>query len=167
MRKRASPSPFFDWALVFLWMMATTLGWVLSHTLLLNLDIVLSGLAIGILQAFVLKGRLRAFWGWIIATTLGWFLGVTLGLALVPDEMSFLTGFLTGALLGVAQWLVLRREVNLSGWWIAISIVGWSTGLVYLPGLLLTGAISGLLTGIALELLLRNPKPVQTRLEPE
>jgi hypothetical protein len=167
MRRRAANSTGFDWALVFLWMMATTLGWVLGRTLLPNLSFLVTGLAIGILQAFVLQGRLRNVWWWIAATTLGWLLGIAFTLVFIPAELRFLSGFAAGSLLGIAQWLVLHKQVYWSGWWIAISVVGWTTGIIYLPGLLLTGAMAGLLTGIALELLLRNPKPVQTPMEIE
>lgn len=168
MRNRASPTLGFDWALVFLWMMATTLGWVLGRTLLPNLSFLVTGLAIGILQAFVLKGRLRSpWWWWIAATTVGWLLGIGFTLAFIPEDVRFLSGFAAGTLLGIAQWLVLYKQVYWSGWWIVISVVGWTTGIIYLPGLLLTGAMAGLLTGIALELLLRNPKPVQTPAEIE
>jgi predicted branched-subunit amino acid permease len=41
---------FFDWALWFEWIMATTLGWVLGRLLFPNLSIVTIGLALGILQ---------------------------------------------------------------------------------------------------------------------
>lgn len=167
MQQRAPANAGFDWALVFLWMMATTLGWVLGRYLLPNLSFVVTGLAIGILQGFVLQHRIRKAWRWIVATTFGWLAGAAIGLGMVPHEFGFLAGFAAGAALGLSQWLVLWREVHWSGWWVMISIVGWSTGLVYLPGLLLTGASAGLLTGIALELLLRHPKPFPNQLELE
>lgn len=167
MRRPIAETPGFDWALVFLWMMATTLGWVLGGTLLPNLSFVVTGLAIGILQAFVLKGRLQNVWWWAAATTLGWLLSFVFNLAPLPQNLGFLSAFVTGALVGIAQWLVLYKQVFWSGWWIAISIIGWTTGLIYLPGLLLTGAMAGLLTGIVLELLLRNPKPAQFHQETE
>jgi hypothetical protein len=153
----------FDWALVFLWMMATTVGWVLGRLLLPDLSFVVTGLAIGILQAFVLQHRLRNAWWWAVATTFGWMAGSAVGLLSLPLQFSLLPGFTLGALLGLSQWLVLRRQVYWSGWWIALSLVGWTTGLVYLPGLLLTGAIAGLLTGVTLALLLRFPKPLQVK----
>jgi hypothetical protein len=39
-----------------------------------------------------------------------------------------------------------------------ISIVGWTTGMVLLPGLILTGAMVGAVTGFALEVHLWYPK---------
>ncbi|HSQ25581.1 MAG TPA: hypothetical protein VLM80_00515, partial [Anaerolineales bacterium] len=66
----------------------------------------------------------------------------------------------TGVSLGVSQWFVLKREVQWSFWWILISIVGWTTGIGLLPGIFLTGILAGAITGIAMELLLRFPKPV-------
>jgi hypothetical protein len=38
-------------------------------------------------------------------------------------------------------------------------MMGWTTGLTLLPGFLLTGTMVGTLTGIALEVLARSPKP--------
>ncbi|HLE14729.1 MAG TPA: hypothetical protein VI776_08275 [Anaerolineales bacterium] len=46
MRQSESTGSGFDWALVFLWMMATTLGWVLGRTLLPNLAIIVTGPAL-------------------------------------------------------------------------------------------------------------------------
>jgi hypothetical protein len=53
--------------------------------------------------------------------------------------------------------MVLRRELHWAGWWIIFSIMGWTTGLTLFPGLMLTGTLAGLLTGLALEILSRHP----------
>jgi hypothetical protein len=150
----------FDWGLWFQWIMATTLGWVLGRFLLPNLAFVTIGLALGILQWLVLQHRLRKSWQWIIATTLGWLLGSTVSLLAIPTGMDFLAGLVVGITTGTAQWLILRREVYLAGWWIVINIVAWTTALALLPGILLTGVIASVITSIAIGLLLRFPKPV-------
>ena len=77
--------------------------------------------------------------------------------------MEFLAGVLIGMTTGTAQWLILRREVYWAGWWYAISVVGWTTGMARLPGVILTGVMVGVVTGIAVELLLRYPKPVEDK----
>ena len=150
-----------DWALWFLWIMATTLGWVLGRFLLPNLTFVTIGIGLGLLQWLVLQHRIRKAWRWILATTLGWLVGATFILALLPDGMDFLAGVVTGVILGSAQWLILRNELYWAGWWIAISVVAWSTGMGVLPGVMLTGVIAGAITGIALILLIRFPKSTE------
>ncbi|MBE9473275.1 MAG: hypothetical protein IMY85_00175 [Chloroflexi bacterium] len=151
---------FFDWYLWFLWIMATTLGWVISQLLLPSIGPVIAGFPIGILQWFVLRNRIKNSWRWTLATGIGWAIGLGIVLYAIPLEYGFLYGITVGATTGIAQWFILRGEVLLSGWWIVISIIGWFTGLSMIPGLLTTGTMAGLLTGVAIELLLRNPKPV-------
>jgi hypothetical protein len=148
-----------DWALWFLWIMATTLGWVLGRFLLPNLPFVTIGMGLGILQWLVLQHRIRNAWRWIIATTLGWLVGSTLILALLPEGWDFLAGVITGITTGTAQWLILRGELYWAGWWIVISVIAWTTGMALLPGIMLTGVMAGAITGIALILLIRFPKP--------
>ena len=153
----------FDWYLWFLWIMATTLGWVVSQLLLPSIGPVVAGLTIGVMQWFVLKDRIRNAWRWILATGVGWGIGVGLVLFAIPDQNGFPFGIIVGATTGIAQWFILRGEVHFSGWWILISIIGWFTGLSMVPGLLTTGTLAGVLTGIAIELLLRIPKPIADR----
>ena len=98
------------------------------------------------------------FWfQWILTTTLGWLVGWA-----VLGEVGI------GAAIGLAQWLVLRREVSNAGWWILASTVAWLVGweivvagLVVPPGVdiissLITGAVVGLLMGVAQWLVLRQ-----------
>lgn len=123
-----------------------------------NLAIFVIGFGLGVLQWFVLQHRIRKAWRWILVTAAGWSAGAALTFFFVPDGMDFLVGIVVGLAIGVAQWMILRREVHWSAWWIVISIVGWTTGMALLPGLILTGVMVGAVTGIALELLLRYPK---------
>jgi hypothetical protein len=151
----------FDWALWFLWIMATTLGWVLGRFLLPNLTFVTIGIGLAVLQWLVLQHRLRKAWRWLIATTLGWLLGSTLVLAFLPEGMDFLAGIIIGITTGTAQWLVLRSELYWAGWWIVISVIAWTTGMALLPGVMLTGVMAGAISGLALILLIRFPKPAE------
>jgi predicted branched-subunit amino acid permease len=144
----------------FLWIMATSVGWVLGRLLLPNLALVTVGLAIGILQWFVLQRRFKKAWQWILATTAGYALGSLISNAAIPQGMDFLAALLIGLTTGSAQWLILRREVQWAGWWIVINIIAWTTGLAFLPGLFSTGALVGLITATALALLLNVPKQV-------
>lgn len=150
-----------DWALWFLWIMATTLGWILGRFLLPNLAFVTVGIGLAILQWLVLQHRIRKSWRWMVATALGWLLGSTLILAFPPEGMDFLAGIIIGITTGTAQWLVLRSELDWAGWWIVISVVAWTTGMALLPGVMLTGVMAGAISGLALILLIRFPKSAE------
>lgn len=147
----------FDWALWFLWIMATTLGWLVTNFLTVGVSYVAAGFAISLLQYFVLQHRIKDAWRWVAAGTIGWAVGWFIVLFALPDGLDLLNGVVVGLAVGLAGWLILRREVRWAGWWIVISVVGWTTGLGLLPGFLSTGSTAGALTGIALELLLRTP----------
>jgi hypothetical protein len=149
----------FDWALWFFWIMATTWGWLLGSLLLSGLALITAGLFVGIFQWLVLQGRLVRAWRWIIATSAGWLAGYLITFFLFPVELKSLEGVTIGLITGIAQWVILRREFQWAGWWIIFSLIGWTTGLTLLPGILLTGTMAGALSGICLEVLLRFPKP--------
>ena len=155
---RANKS-WFDWYLWFLWIVATSLGWVLSQLLLPSIGPVIAGFSIGIMQWFILRDRISKSWRWSIFTGIGWAIGAFIVLFAFPNEYVFPYGIIIGVTTGIAQWFILRGEIFYSGWWILISILAWFTGLSMMPGLLTTGTLAGLLTGIAIELLLRNTKP--------
>jgi hypothetical protein len=112
----------------------------------------------GAFQAFILKERLPRPMRWVQASLVGWVLGYLLVVVLVPPGLQAINGVVLGLVVGVLQWLVLRRELCWAGWWIVFCVMGWVTGLALLPGFLLTGTLAGLITGVALEILLRNPK---------
>jgi hypothetical protein len=78
---------------------------------------------------------------WIVATAIGalgaWFLG---GLSSTVVEFETISdavlipaagvgGILAGAILGGAQWVVLRRYVPNAGVWVWANVLGWSVGL--------------------------------------
>jgi hypothetical protein len=149
----------FDWALLFQWIMATTLGWILGGLLLPGLPLIPSGIASGILQWFVLQGRLAHSWRWVLVTAGGWSAGYLVFVFLLPGEFVVLSGVVLGLAVGLAQWSIVRSEWQWAGWWIVFSMIGWITGLTLLPGFLLTGTMAGAWTGVALEVLVRNPKP--------
>jgi hypothetical protein len=154
----------FDWAFWFLWIMATTWGWILGSFFAPGVSVVATGLATGGMQWFLLKQRMPKAWRWIAATAAGWTAGGLLGSYLLPEELSLLAATLVGATTGAAQWLVLRRRVQWAGWWPAVSGVAWAAGLTLFPAPLLVGVVPGAITGLALELLLHfagRPERVQ------
>lgn len=155
----------------------------------------LEGTVLGVCQWAVLRRYVHHSAGWILATTGGaivaWLVGLTISVlmaivygtsrdrvatqALIAGVM--LLGVGLGGVMGFAQWLVLRRHLQRSAWWIIANAVAWSLGLLVafigagLPKphwsqlqVALTGAatgasmgaIIGAITGIALVWLLRR-----------
>ena len=154
--------PAFDAALWFQWIMATTLGWLLGTLIFPNLPLIPAGVGVGVLQWPILYRRIPQAWRWALVTATAWIGGSILLLVAVPDDLQvLLSGLILGPVVGLAQWLILRREVCWAGWWIAISTLAWITGLTLLPGILASGALSGALSGIALSLLLHTPQPAE------
>ena len=144
-----------DWALFFFWIMATTLGWVIGRMFFQGIPIVISGVAIAVLQWTVLYKRMPKSWQWAVYSAIAWIAGYILFVLFLPEEMGYFFGPFIGAILGIVQWSILRQEFELAGWWIVISIMAWTTGLVIMPGPLTSGALPGALTGIALVLIFR------------
>ena len=110
------------------------------------------------------------FWaGWGLAFV-GFPLGGLAATALVGGVTTPVEGVIggaaTGAVIGLAQWLVLRRRLSLTPWWIAATAVGMGVGLalgialfgtdtagITLP---LRGLVTGASIGIAQFALLRG-----------
>ena len=155
-------SETMDWALWFYWIMATTLGWLAGSLFFSGIPIVISGVAVASLQWVVLYKRIRKAWRWAIFSSLGWIAGYILYVVLFPADMRFLLGPLLGGMVGVLQWLLLRREIDWGGWWIIINIIAWTTGLTLMPGFLTSGALPGALTGLTLVILFRFSSPKGT-----
>ena len=124
------------------------------------------------------------FWlQWVLASAVGMYLGFNVGFLLTAVihlvlglglELAFsLFGVALGMGVGVLQWLVLRRRVSVTGWWVLASaaggygvllagFLGFSQSLES-HGLLLswTGvvALGGAVTGVLQWLLLRARSP--------
>jgi hypothetical protein len=96
---------------------------------------------------------------WVAATVVGWLIGFAACEAL----QSFLTtvfvdGLVIGSAIGVAQWLVLRRQISPVGFWPVASIVGFGAGKALsdsllpgtatLAGYALSGAVIGAVVGL-------------------
>lgn len=118
------------------------------------LGIILEGLVVGGAQAQVLRSSLRGLSAaaWVNATMLGagvaWLLGMVPSTvaalmatapssgpapepsAMVQYGLALLLGAITGPVLGVGQWLVLRRHVTRAGRWIWANALAWALGMV-------------------------------------
>jgi hypothetical protein len=154
-------SESFDWAFWFQWMMATTLGWFLGQILFPSVTLLLQGYLAGAFQWAVLINRLSKARRWAVVTIIGWSIGALLYLFVVPPSLDILRGPIIGLVVGVAQWNLIRREFHWTGWWIPISAIAWTTGMLLLPGVFSTAVTSAAITGIALDLILRYPKPIK------
>jgi serine/threonine-protein kinase len=144
-----------DWALWFYWIMATTLGWLMGRIFFQGIPVVFSGVAVAAFQWAVLYKRIPKSWRWLVVSSLGWIVGYVLYLIFFSANLALLLGPAVGGAVGIAQWFLLRKEVDWAGWWIIISILAWTTGLTLIPGLLTSGALPGALTGLALIILFR------------
>ncbi len=147
-----------------------TKGWAVG----LALGLVMTGAAVGVMQWVVLRREVSGAGWWVLASTVGYTVGIAAaamhGILLVHWlELPWRWvvsivggaggGAVTGAAVGVMQWLVLRRQLRRAGWWVLASIVGWAMGQAAhgAIGLPAAGAVSGAITGIALVRLLRQP----------
>ena len=171
------------WRVWFLWLMAGAIGWgegvywgwfgggepkTLQSipTVILGgyLGVVVGGILIGVLQWLVLRRYLAGAGRWVPAS-----LGaaavvgvVSFGVGMVDVDVGWVGGVSAfGTVVGVLQWLVLRRQVPLALWWVLASTVGWVVGMPLgdingPPGL---GAAYGAITGTALVWLLRQRPP--------
>ncbi len=113
------------------------------------------------------------FWGFWAVAFLGFPLGGTLAYALIGPMTTIvqagLGGAITGAILGIVQWLVLRTAIPLPMWWIVATSAGMALGLalsvVFFGSetsgneLLWRAAITGLSIGIAQWIVLRQVLP--------
>lgn len=175
-----------EWTLGILWVVATTIGWVVGffvcETLkaffesLSHSDGLVIGFFVGLTQWLVLRGRLNHTGWWILLSTIGFGVGKAMGASIadaVPGAVGLaLDGAVIGGLLGILQWLVLRRQVAVAGRWVAASALAWAggwsiisiigegasgpTGMAYLVGAVGASA-AGVITAASVVWLLRRP----------
>jgi hypothetical protein len=148
----------------------------------------LAGVLIGLAQWLVLRNYVTESSDWVLHLAASWVLGYTLGLLVVD----LLAGSFMGAVLGYAlfgviialfQWPVLHREIPRIWVWVLANVVGWVLGAVLSqlvlgalfgnnPGsplaftvvnMAVTGLVAGLITGLALVWIVREPEqPIYT-----
>jgi hypothetical protein len=92
----------------------------------------LTGAGIGLAQWFWLRRRLDVGAGWIAATSVGLAVGLAVGAMAVGYETSrpklMIMGAISGAFVGIAQGIVLRRTFSLWHVWIVASPPAWALG---------------------------------------
>ena len=133
-----------------------------------------TGAVLGAVQWLALRRRLSLSPGWIAATAMGMGIGLGLGIALLETSTDGaalpLRGLITGAGIGIAQFLLLRDVSNRAPIWPLIVALGWALGWVITQtvgvDLALQWSVFGssgaltfqLLTGLALAWMLRGNK---------
>jgi hypothetical protein len=135
--------------------MATTIGWMVGKLFFSGIPVIVSGVAISVLQGIVLYKQIYKSWRWALVSASGWIIGYIFHLFLTSSNTGILAGPVIGGVVGIAQWLLLRKEFDWAGWWIIISILAWTTGLTTMPGLISSGTLPGALTGLTLVILFR------------
>lgn len=133
----------------------------------------LSGATLGLVQWLVLRSRLPLlpFW-WVIATSIGMSIGLAVGATLLGDETAgrelLWRAAITGACVGVAQWIVLQPLVPQAFVWVGAVAIGWPLGWFITRGIgvdlsfkwSVFGSVGAwafqLLTGLTLYFLLRS-----------
>lgn len=83
---------------------------------------------VGLIQWLVLRARAAVTAQWVLATVLGAALGTVVGIAATigvrVDAKAFIVMSVGAATIAPSQWLVLRRHLSKSLWWIPTSAVG-------------------------------------------
>ncbi|XGV97910.1 MAG: hypothetical protein ACAF41_03045 [Leptolyngbya sp. BL-A-14] len=157
----------------------------------------LEGLVLGMAQWLVLHRYVKHIKAWVVVTAIAvmiaWLIGLQISALMVfPMILNttltaamkaqtllkgvFLLGAWVGAVLGFAQWLVLRAHIHRAALWIAANALAWALGLVVAFMMvsmihtspfslatafagaatgLITGAVIGAITGVALLWLLK------------
>lgn len=130
-----------------------TIGTILAALLAVLAGTLIEGSLVGTAQWLVLRRPLREMrWHiWVVATAIGaciaWTLGMipstfmfngsssgTGGPGTMSDLMIYALaagmGLILGPILGVPQWLALRRHMPKAGWWVPANALAWMLGMV-------------------------------------
>jgi hypothetical protein len=116
------------------------------------------------------RAGVKPFFMWmgvcILGIPIGGYLGNIVAGPVDGVPPALLGGAVTGAVIGLAQWFMLRRSVGVGLGWIPATSVGLAVGLAVgamavgyetaRPQLMIMGAISGAFVGIAQGIMLRD-----------
>ena len=135
------------------------------------------GFSVGILQWLNLRRRVSWASMWIWVTAVGWMIGIPLALSLYTGLISIsdstlidvwgktIQATIIAILIGVIQWLMLRRHISRAGWWIFANLIGWNAASLLAGAGAMVGVLDsipmgisvGAVTGLALAWLLQQP----------
>ena len=144
-----------------------------------------AGFLVGLAQWFVLRKYVNGVSDWIWAAGASWAVGYALGLLIINGLTgtgldAFIGYILFGAIVGLVQWPVLRREIPNVWIWVLANVIGWTTGFFLSQASLdlffngpaiapvastaviagVSGLVAGAITGVALVLIVRQPERV-------
>jgi hypothetical protein len=151
-----------------------TLG-LIPSALIVSLIPAAAGLALGAAQWLMLRKQISGAGWWVAVTALGFALPIIMGIVLDTSPVNLglsdmsdvafgaVVGFSLGITVGVAQWLMLRRQMAQAGWWVPASTLGFcgmAAGIGFEsshPGASFLGLIAyGGITGLVMVWLLRR-----------
>ena len=159
-----------------LWVLAGTVGWAVGggetafgeYPSVPNVIVggyvrlAAGGILVGALQWLLLRRQIARAGRWVLAN-IGAVLivgAIVFGVGAVNADVGWVVGAgLSGTLVGVLQWLVLRGQVARAGWWVVASTLGWIAGMPVggFLGWAALGAMYGAITGVGIVWLLRQP----------
>ena len=142
-------------------------GSVVSLSISLTQLSILKSIKVKISKWWILAGILGIVISEVIAGIILWQLkinrsdlGVFQGGPQLPEALIF---SFSGLLIGVFQWLVIRKQFTNSSYWIPANFLGWGLGhlvmlniLLFFPGALLLGII----TGLFFNWIIKSSKPI-------
>lgn len=176
------------WSWWLRWAVVSAVGWVAGHVVREIVGLpgggVAAGAVVGGMQWLLLRARTRQAGWWVLASAAG--AGLT-GLAVenllvdtgLLDRLWLLSwgagvlvaGGMAGAVVGAAQWFVLRRWVQRAGWWVLASGVGFALGDGFAEvfaarstflDVMANGMVCEMLRGLVLAWLLQNPRVAES-----
>ncbi|HET9909697.1 MAG TPA: hypothetical protein VFQ23_23825 [Anaerolineales bacterium] len=179
------------------WTLATAFGMLLgflpSIIFVNSLDLALAriivplfaGFLVGLAQWFVLRKYVNSVSDWIWSAGASWAVGYALGLLIINGLTGtgldgYIGYILFGAIVGLVQWPVLRREIPNVWIWILANVIGWTAGFFLSQVALdlffngpaiapvastavisgVSGLVAGAITGVALVMIVRQPERV-------
>lgn len=149
----------FEWTFWLQWLLATALGWLVGLFLLGEAGI---GASVGLAQWLVLRREFTNAGWWILVSAVAWLVGweiIVDGQLLTPGAdliSSLIVGAVMGLVLGLGQWLLLRRWTQSASMWIPANLSAWSVAFTGIfGGAIIAGIVVGAVTGLVLELLRR------------
>lgn len=134
------------------------------------------GGATGLAGWLVLREHIVNAKAWILANMVGWAIGLAASERLDALIHTWsITGAIGGAIIGIAQWALLRRNTQRSMWWIVVWAVSGATVLKWIPpnlslfvlfeqplSFVIMGLVVGTVTGVTLSLLMRPHLPANS-----
>ncbi len=92
------------------------------------------GFFLGLFQWFIMRTKISRAGRWILATTIGWSISFSMLLFIevfyinyyTPSVHRVVVNALSLVIFGLAQWLILRSEVQKAGWWVMAYAIGFA-----------------------------------------